>query len=148
LPTPTPVGQVVINPGFEDATVAPWILYPFDKYEIVDTGDPKYGSKTPRTPRVGSQFTVRQIPSFPAGTYVLRFSIKVEGPNPENCQLYSTHLGSQSFGAVQTNDWVTQSVTFTTTQPTNTEYVRIVLGCGISAQTGFVYFDNLTITSV
>jgi hypothetical protein len=133
----------VINPFFEDATTSPWYLFPVGGYTLVNTGDPQYGSKTPRVDRTAALFaSVRQVPVFDAGTYTARFSVKVEGPDPNKCYVSLTGVAEQSFGTATDGNWNTYTKTFTSTAP-NRQFYRVVVSCEQSPQTGFVYFDNL-----
>ena len=142
-PTPTPI-QAVVNPGFEDATQAPWVLFP-GNYQFVNTGDPQYGVKTPRVARGQGLFaSIRQIPSFPAGNYAIRFDIKVEGNEPERCTIQLTGIANIAYGRAVDQNWHTYTYSLTSNGNDN-QFIRIVVSCDAYPQSGWVYFDNIYI---
>jgi hypothetical protein len=96
--------------------------------------------------RTASLFTsIRQIVTTVAGTYRAEFSVKIEGPT-NKCYLSLTGQSERQYGLVATQDWVRYTDTFTTTGTNN--YVRIVVSCDGTSQSGRVFFDNVTLTQV
>jgi len=137
----------VVNPGFEDATQAPWVLFP-GGYQFVNTGDPQYGLKTPRIARGSGLFaSIRQIPSVPAGNYLVQFSIKVEGSDPSQCFIQLTGIAEYAYGPAADQEWKEYSYSLTTAGSDN-QFIRIVVSCNPTPQSGYVYFDNITIKTV
>ncbi|KAF7672400.1 hypothetical protein GT037_009431 [Alternaria burnsii] len=105
-PSPPEPTQLIINPGFEDPTSSPWILFPGDA-SIVASTDPQYGSKSMRVPRRAGLFTsVRQVPQVSeAGTYTASFSVKIDGTVGAPCFVQLTGLIEQNYGQVEVQEW-------------------------------------------
>jgi arabinogalactan endo-1,4-beta-galactosidase len=137
-----------VNPGFEDATTSPWTFSPGGAAtSIVDTGDPRFGSRTVKISRSGSSTTyVRQILTLPAGSYVFSFDIKIEG-TPSMCEptLAVTGTSNQGFGNVVSEDWITYTKSMVMTSQTSVG-VRVIVGCTNNNNDRFIYFDNVLIT--
>ncbi|EMD90121.1 hypothetical protein COCC4DRAFT_68087 [Bipolaris maydis ATCC 48331] len=139
--------QAVTNPGFEDSSTAPWILFP-GGYEIFNTGNPQYGLKTPRIARERGLFaSIRQIPTILPGNYLIEFSIKVEGPDPSKCLVILTGIAQMEYGGAPNSDWNTYSYTLASAG-SNNQFIRIVVSCASTPQSGYVYFDNITVKSI
>jgi hypothetical protein len=96
-----------------------------------------------RTP--GFFASIRQVVTTVAGTYTAEFSVKIEGPL-NKCRVSLTGQTEQLYDPATTQDWVKYRTTFTTEGVQ--DFVRIVVTCDASPQSGIVWFDNVTLTQI
>jgi hypothetical protein len=102
-----------------------------------------------RVPRRAGLFTsVRQVPQVSeAGTYTASFSVKVDGTVGAPCFVQLTGLIEQNYGQVEVQEWTKFSGTAALAAGNN-QFVRIVVSCSVVPQTGYVWFDDITLTRV
>ena len=100
------------------------------------------------TRRAGLFASARQVPQVSeAGTYTASFSVKVDGTVGAPCYISLTGLIEKEYGQVEVQEWTKFSGTAALAADSR-NYVRIVVSCLQTAQTGYVWFDDITLTRV